>query len=61
MDGFGRVGAAGAGAGAQVCSVSSDRGTGWLQFEHFTLGRSWEMRPESFAGANIVAMCKEGK
>jgi hypothetical protein len=56
MDGFGRVGATG--AGAQVCSVSSERGTGWLQFEHFTLGSSWDIRPGSFAGANIVAIGK---
>lgn len=61
--GFGKVGTGG--GLAQMCSPSSERGTGWLQFEHLTVGRSWEMRAGALAGAGerrgaIMAMVGYG-
>lgn len=32
------------GTSAQTWSPRSAMGTGWLQFEHLTVGRIWEMR-----------------
>lgn len=36
-----------------ICSPSSASGTGWWQFEHLTVGRSWDMRPGGFAGVGV--------
>ena len=41
---------------AHTWSPSSDMGTGALQFEHFTVGRIWEMRSEPGAGATNWAI-----
>jgi len=39
---------------SQTCSPSSVRGTGALQFEHLTEGRSCDMRSAGFAGASSI-------
>lgn len=46
------------GTGLQTWSPSSESATGSLQFEHFTVGKSWERRggPEG-AGDSNWAMC----
>lgn len=46
LDAFG----IGGGIGGQVCSPRPVRGTGWEQVEHFTVGRSWEMRSPALIG-----------
>lgn len=54
VDGLGRAGTGG--AASHVCSPRSVSATGWLQLEHLTVGRSWEMRLGSGAGASREAM-----
>ena len=51
MDGLGKVGRSG--GLTQMWSPRSERGTGWLQFEHLTEGKRWEMRGEELAGAGV--------
>ena len=51
LDGVGRGGGA-----SHLCSPSSVSGTGWLQSEHLTVGRSWEIRGSWALGASNEAM-----
>lgn len=44
------------GVGSQTWSPSSWMGTGWLQFEHLTVGRICEMRPGTAAGLRSWAI-----
>lgn len=46
-EGLGIVGTGG--GSAQVWSPNSERGTGWLQLEHLTVGRTCEIRVGWFA------------
>ena len=54
--------AARVGGGRQTWSPSSAMGTGWLQFEHLTVGSIWEIRPGSGpAGESSEAIKRVGE
>jgi hypothetical protein len=58
--GKGVLGSAGTGGCfVQTCSPSSARATGWLQLEHFTVGRTWLILVRSTDGAKSEAIADQ--